>query len=114
MHVDALDDLRERTAKAANPSMLTEADRKRKLPPTLKQDYMANKHAVMALENAMKSSLPDGTLSELVIDNAPRQLVHGERRYIVDVEDLDEDVKNLSPDRTHRVCIEQADGVTRY
>lgn len=53
LHDEALNALRDRTAKAANPSLLTDTEKKRKTPPMLKQDYQSNKHGVMALENAL-------------------------------------------------------------
>ena len=114
LHDEALDALHERTAKACNPSLISEEEKKRKSVSTLKQEYVANKHTILALENSMKNSLPNGCLAEFVIEDPPRSLLPGEKRYRVPMGDWDEFVLALSPDREFRIAIARRDGSVEY
>ena len=114
LHDEALDALRVRTAKACNPSLVTAEEKKRKTVPTLKQEYQANKHAILALENSMKSTLPDGALKHCVVEDAPRALLPGEERYRVPINRVGDYVRRLSPDRVFRACVSRADGSGEY
>ena len=111
---DSLEKVRLQVQKASNPSMRTAADKKRKNAPSLKAEHEANRHNVLALENACKSGLPGGCLKEFVVDVVPERLPQGAQRYEVPIEEVALDIQADSPDRFLRMCVELPSGENRW
>lgn len=78
--------------------------KKRVTVPKLLQTRLANKWALIATDAALASGV--GGSMQSFIDDAPcRPLQPGEVRYLLDVAEMDEEMRAASPGRRYRSCI---------
>ena len=78
---------------------------------SLKVKYEANKSAIVALGNAL-ATINEDALGCFKYERAVGPLPSGASRFKADVGELPADVQDASSGRTHRSCIEFADGST--
>lgn len=79
-----------------------EADGGAKKGLTLKEKYLANRHNLMALDHAVQRGLSLAGLADFMRELALRS---NETRYMVDLAELDEEIRAAPPGRKQRVCI---------
>ena len=102
----------EKTGADACKAWMTNQKQKQTHRPKLMQAKLANNYYVQALDKAMEGGARL-SLQLCVPASGPRALVAGEERYDVDLADLHESVRALSPGRTHRVFV-ASEGLTRF
>ena len=73
---------------------------------------MANKHNVLALDNALRACVNAEALALVEVELGPAPLGIGERRFMVDIGLVPQAVQDLSPDRRFRSCKEDDKGTT--
>ena len=111
---EGLQAMSDRMNQVTNPRLMTKELKDRKTAVVLKTPLQANKHSVLAYENAMRSVVPNNRIVDIQAPEFPRKLDQGEQRYLVPIADVEVELLEFVGKRTVLSCIELVDGSVRY